>query len=305
MKRKLVQGALYIKYIMLGHVFNPLWKTRKARRIKRETYNLERKLYYLDKYVPFIKQRKAETAQDVADEPEHIFSIWFQGEKNAPPIVQACYESMRKKGALPLEVLDADTLFDWIELPDYIIEKWKNGKIKHAHFADICRVELLYRHGGMWMDATNYMVTPVPESIMREPFFIYLAGHDIGGWYSFVQNCFFRARKGNPLLKMWRDTIFEYWKHEDRPADYFFHQILFRKVVENNAEAKWLFEKMPHIDQDPTHTIWYLYKGKQFDREEFNRLASGAFFQKTAYRDKNAENPVPGSYADYFIKNKV
>ena len=306
MKRNVVQGLLYLKYIALGHVFNPLWRERKRRRIRRETLNLERKLYYLSRYIPFI-QGLTPGGEELrqSPEPEHIFSIWFQGEDEAPKIVKACWESARRKSEMPLKVLDDKTLFDWIELPDYIMEKWRKGLIRPAHFADICRVELLYRHGGVWMDATDFLVSDLPDWMKREDFFIYLAGHDIGGWYSFVQNCFFRAKKGNALLKMWRDTIFEYWRLEDKPADYFFHQILFRLVVENNEYAKSMFEAMPHIDQDPTHTIWYLYKDRPFEAERYAELVKGACFQKTAYRDKNATNPIPGSYADYIVNNKV
>ena len=190
----------------------------------------------------------------------------------------------------------------YIKLPDVILEKRRQGKIKNAHFADICRVELLYNYGGFWLDSTGFATAPIPDWIVKEDFFVYMAGKNVGSPYSFMQNCFIRARRGAYLLAAWRAMILDYWMHENHSFDYFMHQLLFKTLVMNDPRAKKYFAKMPHVDQDPTHMLWWSYQNKPFDQKTFDDVTSGAFFQKLTYR--GSDNPVPGSFADVMI-NKM
>ena len=287
--------------LFFGHILNPLlWKRsrRSRKRVGIVRMAVDR---YLDAYVPVIASIE-EDAENVQDGPERIFSIWLQGEENAPEIVKACFRSIRHNCVQELVVLDEHTVGEWIELPEYILKKRSEGKIKPAHFADICRVALLYKYGGIWLDATAFVVSPIPEWVMNEDFFIYLSGNSLGGHYAFVQNCFFRARKNNYIVKVWMNAIFEYWRRENSVIDYFMHQMIFRKVVECNPVAKAYFEKMPHVIQDPTHELWWKYRDEPFDKKLFDRITASAVFQKTEYKSVSAKEPVPGSFADAMMK---
>ncbi len=296
---KLSRMWMMLDIVLNAHVLNWFWRDSEKRRQVRWRVLSRALPKYLVRYLP-----AAGTVPDVVpeknDKREKIFSLWLQGEKNAPPLVQACFRSVRKHCKQELIVLDADTVFDYIDLPDVIVDKYRAGKIKHAHFADICRVELLYRHGGIWLDSTGFVVSEFPDWIAQQDFFVYLSGSIFE--YSFMQNCFIRARKGAYLLAAWRAMILDYWTHENSTCDYFMHQLMFKTLVMNDARAKEYFEKMPHVNQEPTHTLWWAYRDKTFDKDEFEKVTSGAFFQKTTYR--GAENPVPGSFADVMI-NKM
>lgn len=70
-------------------------------------------------------------------------------------------------------------------------------------------------------------------------------------------------------------------------------------MVMNDPRAKKYFAKMPHVDQDPTHALWWKYADKPFDQKTFDAVTSGAFFQKTTYAQ--AKNPPKGSFADVMI----
>ncbi len=289
-----------IKIIVYGHLLNPPWHSRAERRRTRGNATLKAVGCYLQKYVPFIASIKKEHTPTPGNDKCRIFSIWLQGEESAPAIVKSCLAGIRRNCSQELIVLDEESLKSYINLPGYIEDKYKAGKIRPAHYADICRVELLYQYGGIWMDATCYATSSVPDMILDIDFFIYLGGENIYGGYAFVQNCFFRSKQYNFLCKAWRDTIFEYWRNEDSPADYFVHQILFKMVVENNKEARELFEKMPKLVQDPTHSLWP-HKDEKFEKATFEKLCIGAFFQKTEYKSKSALKPIPGSIADHII----
>ena len=96
--------------------------------------------------------------------------------------------------------------------------------------------------------------------------------------------------------------IFDYWAHENHSFDYFMHQLLFKTMVMGDPRAKKYFEKMPHVDQDPTHALWWSYQNEPFDKKTFDAVTAGACFQKLTYR--GTDKPIPGSFADVMI-NKM
>ena len=287
-------------YILKAHVFNPLWKDRDERRKQRYEATYDFVMGYLQRYADSVEKFRPEVPSS-PDEPERAFTIWFQGEDKAPELVKACFHSMRRHLKQELVILDEKSLFDWISLPDYIIEKWRKGAITHAAFSDICRVELLYQHGGVWLDATDFVTAPIPEFIMDEDFFVFQAGNKVRGNYAKIQSCFMRGRKGNPILSIWRQAIALYWKNERRKINYFWMHFLLRLVVENNETAKSEYAKMPKIDQDPTHELWGAHAGDIYEKDEFERICSGSFFQKTNFKDKRLRNLKQGTVAHHII----
>ena len=283
-----------------AHILNWFWRSHDVRRKVRNDVLADAIPGYFERYLP--SAAAIEERQVVRnDRNEKIFTLWLQGEDNAPPLVKACFRSIRRHCKQELVVLDEKTVFDYIKLPAEIIEKRRAGKIKNAHFADICRVELLYEHGGFWIDATAFVTAPIPDWIVDQDFFVYLAGDTIFP-YSYIQNCFIRARKGAYLLDAWRAMILDYWTHENSSFDYFMHQLLFKTLVVGDPRARRRLNNMARVDQDDTHALWWKYADKPFDEQMFKVVTAGAFFQKTNYR--MAENIVPGSFADVMI-NKM
>ena len=318
--------------VLRGHVLNWPWRSRLERRRARGAATRDAVCAYLDRYVseflgmpytpaadagqtaPYgsgqpVPDSSGQTAPGNPIQPvsgdsckERIFSIWLQGEQSAPDIVKACWRSIRANSSRELVVLDSGSLGDWIELPEHVTDKWRQGLIKPAHFTDICRVALLYRYGGYWMDATDFLPAELPEWIDDRDFFVYMSGERLRGWYAYIQNCFIRARRGNYLLALWLNAMLVYWSHEDSAIDYFVHQLLFRKAVGSDPRAAELFAAMPKIVQDPTHELWFGNASRPFDPELFRSLTAAAAFQKTEYRSSDAVSPRPGSFADAVMK---
>ena len=293
-------GWTRFRLLLEGHLLNPVWdgeERHRARRCKAFGRIL----------MDYMRKNWLQAAADVPvtpvirnDSEERIFTLWLQGEEQAPDIVKSCFASIRKHCTQPLVTLDGETVFDWITLPEAIVEKYRAGKIKPAHFADICRVELLHTYGGYWLDSTCYVSAPIPAWITEHDFFVFMAGEKVHGNYSYIQNCFIRARKGSYLLEAWRAMILDYWLHEDRRVDYFQHQVMFRTLVTYNATAAKLFGEMAQLDQYPTHLYLYEYKDRPYDEKVLQKAAEeGYFYQKTSYRD--LEDIVPGSFADHLV----
>ena len=293
----------YKSYVaFFGHVCNGLWLPRLRRRQVRGQAIRKASEHYLRPYV----DAAINVPEDVPVHagPRRVFTLWLQGEEQAPPLVRACLDSIRRNSGAELVVLDAQTLFDWVSLPENILRKWREGKIKAAHFSDICRVELLYRHGGVWMDATDYLDAPLPEWLWEADFFVYQGGENLKGAYGGIQNCFIRGAKDAYILKVWREAIFAYWEKEDRPVDYFVHQLLFCQAIAANPRAAELYARMPSMVQDPTHVLWYQYADAPYDEDRLHEICAKALFQKTNYKCASAVNPVPGSFAEHLITGR-
>ena len=294
-------GRTRFRLLIEGHVFNPLWdgeekhRKRRCAAFGRILTGFMRK-HYLAAADP-VPDRPAEHA----DSAEKIWTIWLQGEDQAPDIVKSCFASIRAHCSQELVILDDKSVFERITLPEVIVEKYRAGKIRAAHFADICRVELRHRYGGYWLDATCFVTAPIPEFIANQDFFVFLAGEKVHGNYSFIQNCFIRAQKGAYLLEAWRAMILDYWLHEDRRVDYFQHQVMFRTLVTHHPEAAARFAEMPQVDQYPTHLYLYEYKDLPYDPAVFRKASeAGFFYQKTSYR--GLDDIVPGSFADWIVR---
>ena len=84
-----------------------------------------------------------------------VWFCWLQGIDDAPEIVKACYNSIKRN--IPnreTKVIDAKNWKDYVELPDFIVKKWEKGRIPAALFSDLLRLELLIKYGGTWIDST-------------------------------------------------------------------------------------------------------------------------------------------------------
>lgn len=282
-----------------GHLLNWPWRSRLERRRVRGRVIRRAALDYLRPYAAAV----CDVPEDQPEytEPRRIFTLWLQGEDQMPPVVRACLDSIRKQSRAELVVLDGQSVFDWITLPDRIVRLWRTGRMRAAHFTDICRVELLYRHGGVWMDATDYLDAPLPEWLWEADFFVYQGGDTLRGAYGGIQNCFIRGAKDAYLLKVWREIILSYWEEEDSPLDYFVHQLLFCAALDANPRASALYAQIPSMIQDPTHVLWYGYGGKPYDEALLHEICGKALFQKTNYKSASAKNPVPGSMIDHIL----
>ena len=83
-----------------------------------------------------------------------IFTYWH--EETYPPLVSKCLISWKKH--MPdweIIIYNANTIPTDLDLP----ENWRD--LAHSFFADILRLSLLIKHGGIWFDATLFLNKPL------------------------------------------------------------------------------------------------------------------------------------------------
>lgn len=141
-----------------------------------------------------LKQIKAELPKEQNCEAaeKQVWICWLQGMENAPQIVQDCYASVCYwMKDWKITVITADNMNEYVQFPDYIVRKWKEGVISNTHLSDLLRLELLIRYGGLWIDSTTYMTGTIPAYIDDSNFFVYRNGWmdmemiNMGSWLIF------------------------------------------------------------------------------------------------------------------------
>lgn len=183
-----------------------------------------------------------------------IWQYWAQGYEHVPEIINKCLKSVEQwKGDYTIIRLTDTNLSDYIQLPNYILEKKEKGIIPLAQFSDILRVCLLSTYGGLWLDATILLTGPIPQRYKDMDFFVYQrdpkepnkkywenAYAYYYGWSKGFRvnmlNAVIFAKKDSLVISKMAQLLLTYWKNHDELPDYFFFQILFDTLI--NGEFK-------------------------------------------------------------------
>lgn len=239
------------------------------------------------------------------DHPRIIWWCWLQGKKQAPPVVQACYNSLKKN--LPeyeINVIDAENWNEYIELPDFIVKKWEKKQIPPALFSDLLRLELLIKYGGTWIDST-VLCTGFQDSGFK--FQEYLdAGLFLfqytkqGSIPVSISNWFISAHSNNEVLIVLRDMLYAYWKDYDCVLDYYIFHLFFAIISKEYSEQ---IASMPY-GQSQNSLVLLHHWGEKFNQKKWDKLMSKVCFHKLAFRvDKsitdNKENYYSKIIRDY------
>ncbi len=233
-----------------------------------------------------------------------VWIMWMQGIENAPEIVQTCVESIKKnvKGK-EIIILDKNNISEYVDIPQFIVDKWEKGIIGNAHFSDIVRLEVLIKYGGYWMDSTILCTdASMLEIIDKQKLFMY-------SFYYFAfnpeimetNNWFIYSEANNNILCLEREFLYEFWKRKNRAQNYFFFHIFMTIALEYYKEE---YSQMPIVSQVDSH-ILATYIFDQFDEDKYNLLRQSTGFHKLSTRFDTEGMKKKGTFYDVVIRNKM
>lgn len=216
--------------------------------------------------------------------PNKIWWLWFQGIDNAPKIVKQCFLSVDKwKGNYEVVMLTKNNLFDYVHMPEMIVNKWLNGDICNAHFADICRVCLLADYGGIWIDSTVLLTGEISKEISNSDVFFYKSSFlDLSE--TKISNWLISAKCNNPLICSIRATLFKYWSNEVSVPDYYIFHLFVNALVEHSDELKREFEQIPYLSNTYPHLLQYKFYN-DFNLKEWEHILKCSNVHKLTYKN--------------------
>lgn len=229
--------------------------------------------------------------------PRIIWTTWLKGEDEAPELMRACWTSIRRH--LPdyeLRIVTLENIGEWCELPDYIFEKYRKGRIPPALFSDVMRLDLLMRHGGTWIDGT-VLCTGFPTERLQKQwkaiedselclFRYYQRGRKepVG-----MSTWFISAYSENAVLATARNMMLAYWRDYDCVVDYYLPHLCIGAALQRRPN---LIAAMPRCNS--THsTMLGGALGRDFDEAAWKDLTEHVAFHKLNFRkaDEAARNP--------------
>ena len=176
-----------------------------------------------------------------------IWILWLQGWDKIPEVVRLNLLSWRKYNKdWKIELLSESNLFNYIDLPEYILEKRRQKKIKA--YSDIIRLSVLNKYGGIWVDATVLCMQPLSkwiyEVIKPNGFWMYSSTFATNGKQRGPCIWFIVSMRNNYIISKWYNAILEYWKYNDT-SEYFLTDKLFVDLLENDNKFLQEWNKVP------------------------------------------------------------
>ena len=205
---------------------------------------------------------------------------------------------------------------DYLEIPEYILQKLEAKKINFAHFTDIIRLALLINYGGVWIDATILLTDYLPQEYFEMDYFMFqrddsLSLEEKKDWEDYddfyfswndemkvrVLNSIIFAKKNNEVLKVLLDMLLIFWKHNDLAPNYFFFQVLYTELIENYYKDK----KCKVVSDALTHEMIRVWFDK-FSQEKLDEITKRINIHKLTYKIDAGKRDTAGSFLEHFKK---
>lgn len=292
LKQYFTSGVFFtacIQFIFLG-------KSRTALEILRLSTQLKIKQKLEKRYISKLREfdRIYDNAQ-IHELSNKVWICWFQGIENAPELVQQCYQSVKDNMTdKEIILITSNNMNDYVQFPDYIMEKWRQGEITHTHMTDLLRLELLIRYGGMWLDATVYCSSKnIPHYYFDSDLFFYQClkpGRD--GHSTYISSWLMSAKTNNKVLMATQYLCYEYWKKNNHMIDYFLLHNFLSIVLEYYPEA---WKKIVPRDNSAPH-ILLLRMFEQYDDQIYSTIIEKNCFHKLSYKFTEQQRNIDGTY---------
>lgn len=247
------------------------------------------KKYLLKNYGNIIAEFKNRSVLPLAkgDVAYPVWVCWWQGAEAMPPLVRACYNSLRKNAdGHPVHLLTKNNYKQFVALPEYILEKTERGIITVTHLSDILRAELLYRYGGLWLDATVLVTSPLPDFAGQELFSLkrvkdndYVAE---SRWSAYL----FYLTKGHLLADFLRKMFAQYWQTENNLIAFFLIDYCIALAYEQIPAVRAALDACPYNNPE-AHTL-QRQLGTEYNMQEWQRLLLSGQFHKLTWKKEFA-----------------
>lgn len=235
-----------------------------------------------------------------------IWSAWLQGLDNAPEMVNVCLESHQKH--LPgyeFRVLDMENYRQWVELPEWVEEKYARGMIPAALFSDVLRVAVLKRYGGVWMDASvlctgfdNQQLQKQWTEVENSRFAVFRYYRKGDRYPSGLSNWFIAATPDNVVLTSVYDMLTAYWRDYDCTIDYYMMHLFISCALKAFPEME---RGMPKLNSRYSFFLGDALS-RTYSQEAWQELVDHVAIHKLNYRKADEARKKPLSYYNFIRK---
>lgn len=250
--------AFLLKSLFVKTNKNYLFFAKNARRLTTVTDKMVEN-YIFKKYRSiYSKYEKFSWQEGKIPSKKYIWTAWLQGFEDMPQVVQKCIESFKKNaGDYEVKVITLNNIYEYIDINPKLKSEFMKGNIKPAHFTDYIRMKLLKEYGGVWLDATLFMVKPLDDNIWNPKLQLWNRVYDVTDEKSeyiaipFVEefnNGFLVGKKGATFYQFALEITEKVLLDKVSKFDYFANFKAYFAGKNNIKQLKILWENMPIIN---------------------------------------------------------
>lgn len=214
-----------------------------------------------------------------------IWICWLQGYEEMPAFVDCMIKRVRRyANGHPVKIVTFDNFNHYCTLPDIITEKYRSGEMPMQQFADILRTALLSENGGLWVDASVYIVRDIPEEVFYLPIYNIkgIKANEVRDAVSCdgtMWQAYFIASKPHSITYDFIYSCFmKYWDSYDTLIDYFLMSYLAKIAREDISGAREEYELIPNNNYDCEQLSDYLMKPIPFRIEDYEKIMESETF---------------------------
>lgn len=216
---------------------------------------------------------------------------WNDGIDNAKhEIVQVMWKNTRKAAVrqnndmtwsnISLTLLSDSNLDQYVQFPDYIIEKRKAKKMSTTYFSDILRAELMASYGGFWADSTFFFDKHIPQEVYDADLFVFKIFRNPGLLSSWFIGS---ARPLNPYWLWMRHLLREYWKTHDS-HDYFDFHRFFESLHYLMPELAAYYDAAPFYSSAKAHSLHHFLGKPTYNKTNWLLAKENSWGFKLSYK---------------------
>ena len=266
--------------------------------------------YFNEIYDPLIKKYDKFYDYSLLEKeiPKIIWIFWWQGDYQANRLVKCCIDRL-KQFNFDLRILSKDNIAEYVDVSD-VYPLYERGALRMAALADVVRFRLLAKYGGIWLDASVFVLDEeFLDSVVEHgcfysghfknyPFWKNISG---GKWTSY----FLASCPENPLMEYCADAFVYCLNLHGKQIDYIIIDYTMATAYMNIPFFKTMIDRVPYNNNE----IWAL-KGqlsKKFDSNVWNRITNNAQMLKFSVANDKLKSEPYKTYFDAmeeYVRNK-
>lgn len=256
-----------------------------------------------------ITKYQNESANFINNSKEHIIPkviwvFWWQGLEEAPPLVKQCMNRFNSVPDFRVNVISKFNVNQFIDISD-VIELLDKGCIYVQTLSDIVRIRLLRKFGGIYCDASIYLVDIDFFDYIVKEFSFYsnrLYGYDSCVSQGLYSGFFIASFAGNPMFEYIDECMTYFIKKHRGIIDYLQVDYIIMLGYKYLPFVKNIVDSIPYNNQD----IWWLNSmlNNPFNQTEWNKKIAANKIFKISIRKKISQNDNNiTTYYDYLLSN--
>lgn len=216
-----------------------------------------------------------------------IWQCWWQGPEKMDELLRICTTSVKRNAnCATINFITLDNYKDYIKFPDFIENKFINGKISLTELSDILRVNLLWVYGGLWIDATVLINAPI-QDIGKYNFYT-CPERPIDNQFvsDYKWSTSIMGGKANEPIFGFVSKMFEnYWNKENKLIDYYLLDYLIVLGYKYVKDIKDDIDTVPY-NNIQKHSL-QKYLNNKFDEDIWREISSDTHIFKLSRKPKD------------------